>query len=991
MEAFITENFENWNISGDSFLTKDTTHTRYRASSVRWHWLGASSITIPVDTSFKEKDANINREMHPTFSFWIYSEKKMFGKLKFEFGHDGVCDCAFECRLNFTGWRTGWVSYLRDMTGLVGEHIDFIRISSPESENEGTLYFDQIIMLSYIDPRLHMGDAQLPHIKSEDNGCWAELYEFSQTPPEPELPYKVEIETFETIEKIELHLLEYLSNSFEEQHIDNSAQVYSKLKLLYRGGRLKGPPPMFKTHNLIYPPAIRGKYERISSSNSICEYFSIMWAVARKINSSDDDAEKAEFENLFVRLFDFIQYHGWQPGSSMGSLKDSCRNIAQFAASVLLIKSSLRKRKRLIPAMKLLRWLAGTGRIYTWRTMEPGEEFDVICFQSLPIFISILLDDNARDKVRDLTAFSRWFSKALEPAPGLQGTLKPDGSWFCHYGPYPVMAALDRMENPMMAAAALAGTAFDVSYLAWKTLAKGVASLFVMSASGKLPVSMNGCNMGKYYAMPAELMYMLALAALRKDDIPMAEKAGGIYRKLTEGCDEPEIQRKNSLMAQNHIYPQRIPEGHWSMNYSATSIHRRQSWTAVTKGFSRYLWRNETLATAGLFGRYIAFGSMEIMPDDDELKTFRHDGWDWNFWPGVTGILKPVGALRAELGSMDKYSRFEERLLSVNAFAGGVDLEHSNGCFALSLSGHPKYEKALRARKSYCFFDDFIVCLGSGVSSEDDLYPVFTCIFQTPADNRSQSGNMPLFLGNALNVSRIDGSGNADTWMTDTVGNSYYLPEGDFTLTVGSQQSISHDGVRKTEGRFACAWLDHGIRPENEGYEYVVFPQNTALAQEFIAAMKSSRKAYSILRKDSGAHVVRYNTKNITAYIMFRSGPVNCNGAIVSVSHPALVMTRETASTFKLSVCCPDLNLYTDEDPDQFDVDGVQQEVSIYSRPWAHNRSLPLTLKVELNGKWTPRREYPFCCYASAENGNTIVEIECRDGLRQQMEFENIF
>ena len=67
---------------------------------------------------------------------------------------------------------------------------------------------------------------------------------------------------------------------------------------------------------------------------------------------------------------------------------------------------------------------------------------------------------------------------------------------------------------------------------------------------------------------------------------------------------------------------------------------------------------------------------------------------------------------------------------SNETFVGGVNHRNQNGVFAAQLS--EKKEKdytGLKAKKSYHFFDDLIVAVGSDIQGASEKYPVETVLF----------------------------------------------------------------------------------------------------------------------------------------------------------------------------------------------------------------------------------------------------------------------
>ena len=105
----------------------------------------------------------------------------------------------------------------------------------------------------------------------------------------------------------------------------------------------------------------------------------------------------------------------------------------------------------------------------------------------------------------------------------------------------------------------------------------------------------------------------------------------------------------------------------------------------MVRGHSRYLWDAEHYLDANFYGRYLGYGSMQVLTaQPGERVTFTTSGWqengfDWNRIPGATSIHLPFDQLRAKVLNVDAFSGMEEMLYSDEAFAGGLSQERENG------------------------------------------------------------------------------------------------------------------------------------------------------------------------------------------------------------------------------------------------------------------------------------------------------------------------
>ena len=92
----------------------------------------------------------------------------------------------------------------------------------------------------------------------------------------------------------------------------------------------------------------------------------------------------------------------------------------------------------------------------------------------------------------------------------------------------------------------------------------------------------------------------------------------------------------NAKALSKNLAAEKSPEGHWSKNFAALSIHRREDWAVTVKGFNKFVWDFEKTTTENPNGIF-AHGSMLIANSEEALKAHDVDaGWDWIRIPGTT-------------------------------------------------------------------------------------------------------------------------------------------------------------------------------------------------------------------------------------------------------------------------------------------------------------------------------------------------------------------
>jgi len=419
-------------------------------------------------------------------------------------------------------------------------------------------------------------------------------------------------------------------------------------------------------------------------------------------------------------------------------------------------------------------------------------------------------------------------------------------------------------------------------------------------------------------------------------------------------------------------------------------IHRRANWSATAQGHSRYLWAAEHYIGANYYGRYMKHGQVQIISGEEKPSVFTSgfnvNGWDWGRFAGTTAIHLPIEKLRANILNVDQVTGYEEMLISDEAFAGAISLEGKNGAWAMKLHEHDKYNGSHRATKSVFFFDNRIICLGSDIENTNADYETETTLFQNYLKDETESISFNKDVISQFPFNKISQAKKA-TLLTDNVGNSFYIPAA-YAVEVGKQLQHSKDQKKETpnKGNFATAVIKHGKAPQGDDYEYAILVQSThnELVQFAKQMNKKKKAAYSVLQKDSKAHIVRDHATSTTAFALFEANTDIEFSGLNSVSTPALVMIKDKEHSKIMSLCDSDLHLYEGE-ADVVMENGKRKERSVYSRDWTANESKVSKIQVSLIGKWTLKTN-DYCKLISSNEKETVLEFKCQHGLTREVE-----
>lgn len=878
------------------------------------------------------------------------------------------------------------------MEGVPEEGMNEMRVIAPDVK--GKLYLDHIILASKVDARQQAADVQVPFVNKGTTNHWLVIYEHSLWKPDMALTPVSEQQKRE-VQEIEKRFRDmlYTPSKFTDKELDGIRKKYDTYKITYKNGKVTGLPIFMvrqaEAYERMIPDWNKDMFTRLGMEMN--EYFNLMKRIAIAYNNASDTGVRDELKRKFLAMYDHITDQGVAYGSCWGNIHHYGYSMRGLFVSYFLMKDVLREAGKLKDAERTLNWYAITNEVYPKPT-ENGIDIDTFNTKLQGRIASILIMENSPEKLQYLRSFSRWLDYGCRPAPGLAGSFKTDGACFHHRNNYPAYA-VGGLDGATSMIYLLSGTEFKLSELAHETVKNVLLTMRFYCNLKQWPLSMSGRHPnGKGELVPIQYATMavagtpdgkqaydadMAAAYLRLAAYTgMPDKDAPDY--LPKASARQELKMKELLEAQG-FRPEPDPQGNLALGYGCVSVQRRDNWMAVVRGHSRYLWAAEHYLPANFYGRYLAHGSMQILTGKPgEMVTFTTSGWqengfDWNRIPGVTSIHLPFEQLRAKVLNVDTFSGMEEMLYSDEAFAGGLSQARLNGNFGMKLHEHDKYNGSHRARKSFHFFGDMIVCLGTNIENTNSEFPTETTVFQLAAVTPEARQYW-----NAC-------KGGGQTYI-DPNGVGYYLSKHSMADAKYErnfpQVTVGERSAKPTSGDWVSLTLQHGKAPAGASYEYAVLPHTDA------ASLKTFAKnpAYRVLQQDRNAHIVHSLTDNITSYVLFetpRSLPAD--GLLQKADTSCLVMVRENNGKLLLTVSQPDLALYRGPSDEAFDKDGKRIERSIYSRPWIDNDSGEIPVTVTLKGLWQVA-ETPYCKLVSADKKQTVLRFTCRDAASFDVE-----
>ena len=604
--------------------------------------------------------------------------------------------------------------------------------------------------------------------------------------------------------------------------------------------------------------------------------------------------------------------------------------------------------------------------------------------------------------------------------PGSYGTIKPDGTGFHHHGVYASAYAPHAFEVAAQLLYLLKGTTF----YRWdnvEAIKLALESYRVMvqrySASFALRGRFIGGNAeGRSRAIAKAMAFLAHPDGV--DDMDMKARFLEFFdpeyffseerrQPFSDGSRGLAIQgmgiyRLISDLLGSGIEPSEAPTGVWIKPYAAAGFLRRGDWLVTAKGFSQYFWNyeNEFDNHENSFGQNWAYGSLILFSAGDPVseEASGHalfSGWDWYHVPGTTASHYAIEkhsdqALKASRWEQGIQQRDTHRNYNTRTYVGGVSLG-DHGFFVQDLEAVPFTAPTdLRGWKSYFFVGDHVLALGSHIRGGTMDDATHTTIFQTYLEDSTTATQVNGAQLTGLEIMQRHPAGTA-VKLTDSVGNSFYLADStaDLLVTRSLQQSMS-ESYDATEGAFATAYLDHGIKPEGDSYEYVVIPADAESAR--LDQVAGDPSAYYRVLDSTRMHLVRFPQQDISAYAFYEAVETPGEELVRTVNQPAAVIiqaqeaeggqTQEEAAEpnpVRLVASVPDIGW-------QFDPRIFRDGLNYASRNFAFQRAKEHTLRLVLRGNWCPDESTaPLGSEWISLFDETLLELRCSDGLASEI------
>ncbi|PTQ93979.1 chondroitin-sulfate-ABC endolyase/exolyase [Mucilaginibacter yixingensis] len=993
-------------------LSLSDAHYKDGKQALAWNWTKGDALSINKPKGLEKATdvypGGIPERYEPAYypkgryggiKMWLYQEKPQAGKMTFNVGADEQSarnhpKYTFSVDMDFTGWRTVWVNFEEDakVKNYTGSNVMTSIYAYPGTgmSASGTLFIDHFTLLTFVSNKRHsdmLFKNNKLELRSDDSYEIREPYlayrnaKFSQQQYD-KADFAKQCKLIE--DRLEFLMLGDGSADWQKRGTgiekDLAAKIkkannnYKDLGLKNENGYVNGKP-LFAIRDEQGAPE-GGEFQAVSQNI----FFPL--AFDYRVNHSEESKEK------LMEALDYFQDQGWAAGSGTGTV-DHVIRLNPVADAVFLLRKDLKAKGKLPADIDMLVWHSRLGSLLDIDYTK-GENTDKVRGGALVKLINILLLDDGPQKKTLLEDFAKYMDHVIDYAPGYSDTFKPDYSVFHHRGTYLNTYGINAVATMTLIHWLLQGTPYHLSERSTTILKEGLTKQAEIAFGVDLHYGVCGRLTQNNSAIDGFLLPAFAFMAtgVDKNDEDLAQlfnylydvaKPAEVNAILTPALTYCGTLGTLDLMVRLHESckgkMKRPGDGSYVMPYSGLMSYRQGNAFATVKGYNQYVWDYEAGTGENNMGRYLSFGTL-ITAQGNEKQGFEGQGMDmnagfhWGYLPGATTKAMPAEKILYYATPNAKYEEGQHRNFSRSLFASGLSQQGKNGMYAVDLRdnvGPDKdvalFDSTFRAKKSYFFIGNEVICLGSDIANTDKRYHTVTTLFQYRVNNQSPTQLNGNAIGTSLSIDQYANGG----YLTDQNGVHYIFGKDQKVRLMQGEQSsfkLEKSNYQPISSPHVKAYIDHGAAPQKQGYEYELL-LNTPADQ---VAPYLAKKSYEVYEKDADAHIIYHPASGITAYAVFTANKV-LKGPVVKTDVPLLAMFKKEDNNAVLTIANPDLNL----------------------EKWGHNMSrMPENITnavskgsfvtVTVKGEWYPAQYVADVQSITHVNGNSLIKVYCKDG-----------
>ncbi len=303
---------------------------------------------------------------------------------------------------------------------------------------------------------------------------------------------------------------------------------------------------------------------------------------------------------------------------------------------------------------------------------------------------------------------------------------------------------------------------------------------------------------------------------------------------------------------------------------------QRPDWfTSVRMYSTRTYNMEEPYNSEGLLNHHRGDGTNHISRTGDEYYDIAQV-FDYQKIPGATIMQKTEMPSEREIQKLGK-----------TEFVGAV----TDGKYGAVSFDFKSPQDPLVARKAWFFFDEEYVCLGAGISCKMKLPVVTTlnqCLLRDDVTINSESKKSVIEKGESEfeNIDWVFQDGIGYVFPKPTSVNIKNSEATGLWWRINKQTDSPKDEVKLDVFKL---WLNHGDRPSEKTYEYIVVPATSIEKLE----QNISKENITVISNTPEVQAVKHSGLNICQMVFYKAGEVQVSDKIkLECDSPGIVMIK---------------------------------------------------------------------------------------------------
>ncbi len=355
---------------------------------------------------------------------------------------------------------------------------------------------------------------------------------------------------------------------------------------------------------------------------------------------------------------------------------------------------------------------------------------------------------------------------------------------------------------------------------------------------------------------------------------------GNGYRK-----DELEFMRKRFSEPETTPHFDRN-KFFWHSDYIS---HNRKDFHFSVHAVSNRIKRPESILAKNVKGMFLGDGCYNMLINGfeyDEVQPFL----DWQKIPGVTATMGEVDLNpECEIDTKIDTLRIFGGAKGTTSFVGGVS-DGMNGMFCYDYN-----HLHVKAKKAWFCFDNKIVCLGAGITTDDEN-GAYTTINQCNLINKKVVVD-----GEELNDGKYKLS-NVKHIYSDKVSYVFFEKDNDIELITGLKKGkwsyidTASGSDEEREKRMFLLGINHGKMPADASYAYAIIPNSN----------ENDKSSVDIISNTKECQAVWCESINQLQAVFYKTGSVKVKNITVEVDAPCALMITFDGDDYELWVSNPE-------------------------------------------------------------------------------------